>query len=100
MKMPGRKTQEGVYDCGWGTDTIRVVVAWERGVSIMSHQDYLTRRWFFKECGVGLGTIALHALLHDRAGAACGGGALNPGVNTPGSPVDPMEPRAPHFPAR
>src|SRR5258708_16893065 len=23
----------------------------------------ITRRWFFKECGVGLGTVALHTLL-------------------------------------
>ena len=33
----------------------------------MTYHDYLTRRWFFKECGVGLGAIALHALLQDRA---------------------------------
>ncbi len=33
----------------------------------MNYHDYVTRRWFFKECGVGLGTIALHSLLHDRA---------------------------------
>ncbi len=30
----------------------------------------ITRRWFFKECGVGLGTIALHSLLQDTATAA------------------------------
>src|SRR5436305_442317 len=54
----------------------------------MNYHDYLTRRWFFKECGVGLGTIALHALLHDRAGAG------------PDVPTDAMAPRRPHFPAR
>ena len=53
--------------------------------------NFLARRWFFKECGVGLGTIALHALLHDR-GAAFPGGAERP--------ADPMMPRQPHFPAR
>jgi Protein of unknown function (DUF1501) len=30
----------------------------------------ITRRWFFKECGVGLGTIALHSLLQDTAAAS------------------------------
>jgi Protein of unknown function (DUF1501) len=30
----------------------------------------ITRRWFFKECGVGLGTIALHSLLQNTATAA------------------------------
>ncbi len=52
----------------------------------MNPHDYLTRRWFFKECGVGLGSIALHALLHDRAGAD--------------APADPLAPRRPHFPAK
>ena len=58
----------------------------------MNYHDYLARRWFFKECGVGLGTIALHALLHDRAGAASHG-------NAPAAAADPMAPRRPHFPA-
>ena len=30
----------------------------------------ITRRWFFKECGVGLGTIALHSLLQESSSAA------------------------------
>ena len=38
----------------------------------MTYHDYVTRRWFLKECGVGLGTIALHALLQDRAALAQG----------------------------
>jgi len=59
----------------------------------MTSHDYLTRRWFFEECGVGLGAIALHSLLQDRAVAA-------PGANAAGSPVDPMAPRQPHFPAK
>jgi hypothetical protein len=53
----------------------------------MTYHDHLTRRWFFKECGVGLGAIALHSLLQDQAVAA------------PTS-VDPMAPRQPHFPAK
>jgi hypothetical protein len=55
--------------------------------------EYLTRRWFLKQCGVGLGTIALHALLQDRAGAT-------PVADAPGSSADPMAPRRPHFPPK
>jgi hypothetical protein len=51
----------------------------------MNYHDYLTRRWFFKQCGVGLGTIALHTLLQDRVKA------------TPDGNADPMAPRRPHF---
>src|SRR3954469_5569668 len=44
----------------------------------------LTRRWFFQECGVGLGALALRSLLGDRpAGAA--------------EVANPLAPRAPHF---
>jgi uncharacterized protein (DUF1501 family) len=42
---------------------------------------FLRRRWFFKECGVGLGSIALGQLL---------GQAAAPGNN-------PLAPRVPHF---
>ena len=45
----------------------------------------LTRRWFFRECGVGLGTIALGQLLSSSSPAA--------------SP-DPLAPKAPHFAPR
>ena len=31
---------------------------------------FLSRRWFFRECGLGLGSIALASLLNDRALAA------------------------------
>ncbi len=53
----------------------------------------VTRRWFFKECGVGLGTIALHALLQDRAVRA---DDTSPSVTA----ADPLAPRRPHFPAK
>src|SRR5690242_149403 len=52
--------------------------------------DHLTRRWFLKDCAVGLGTIALHALLHDHTVAA-------PGTSPATSPADPLAPRQPHF---
>ena len=45
---------------------------------------HITRRWFFRECGVGLGTIALHSMLKDHAVAAP-------------SFADPMAPKQPHF---
>src|SRR5262249_40950842 len=48
--------------------------------------DPLTRRWFLKDCAVGLGTIALHALLQDHALGA-----------PASSPADPLAPRQPHF---
>jgi hypothetical protein len=47
----------------------------------------ITRRWFFRECGVGLGAIALHSLLQDYAVAGP-------------TAADPMAPKQPHFPAR
>jgi len=51
----------------------------------------LTRRHFFRDCGVGLGKIALAALLTDRlrGRAAAGTGAANP-----------LAPKPPHFSAR
>jgi hypothetical protein len=46
-----------------------------------------TRRQFFRDCGTGLGTIALASLLNEDLFAS------------PGSP-DPLAPKKPHFPAR
>src|SRR3989442_2460256 len=48
---------------------------------------HITRRWFFEQCGVGLGAIALGALFRENGWAA--NAALNP-----------LEPRQPHFTAR
>src|SRR5438552_1661308 len=46
----------------------------------------ITRRWFFRQCGVGLGSIALASLMENTA----------PGASAPkGS--NPLAPRAPHF---
>ena len=44
---------------------------------------YLTRRWFFRECGVGLGSIALGSLLAREARAA-----------------SPLDPKMPHHAAK
>src|SRR5437773_4027300 len=47
----------------------------------------VTRRWFFRQCGVGLGSIALASLLEaDKVF-----GAAAPKV------TDPLAPRQPHF---
>jgi hypothetical protein len=47
----------------------------------------VTRRWFFQQCGVGLGAIALGALFRENGWAA--NAALNP-----------LAPRQPHFTAK
>jgi Protein of unknown function (DUF1501) len=54
------------------------------------HPVAVSRRWFLKQCGVGLGAIALHNLLGDHASAAQSGATLN----------NPLAPKQPHFPAK
>src|SRR5580700_5450897 len=46
--------------------------------------NHISRRWFFEQCGVGLGAIALKTLLAESAQAA----------------TDPLAPKQPHFPAK
>ncbi|MDB6040419.1 MAG: hypothetical protein JWM99_4260 [Verrucomicrobiales bacterium] len=55
------------------------------------HQDprSISRRWFFKECGVGLGAIALRSLLMDSGVAAA-----------PAALANPLAPKQPHFSAK
>ncbi|HEY3897060.1 MAG TPA: DUF1501 domain-containing protein [Chthoniobacter sp.] len=55
------------------------------------YQRERTRRWFFKQCGVGLGSIALASLLEDT---------LAPQAHAAAAPTRPMTPKAPHFPAK
>src|ERR1051326_9097463 len=55
-----------------------------------AYRQQLTRRWFFKECGVGLGAIALGSLLGENRLSAAGKVA---GVN-------PLAPKKPHFPPK
>jgi hypothetical protein len=47
----------------------------------------VTRRWFFRECGVGLGAIALGQLL----------GPTHVAATTPPRQSDPLAPRSPHY---
>jgi hypothetical protein len=58
---------------------------------VREYQRDRTRRWFFKECGVGLGSIALASLLNEE---------LAPGASGAMSTTGAMAPRKPHFPAR
>jgi hypothetical protein len=53
----------------------------------LSRQD-ITRRWFFKQCGVGLGSIALGNLLQASGWAS------------PAALANPLAPKQPHFPAK
>lgn len=53
------------------------------------YQRFVTRRWFFKQCGVGLGAIALHDLL----GKGPAADAASPAGN-------PLAPKLPHFAAK
>ena len=48
----------------------------------------ISRRWFFRQCGVGLGSIALGSLMGSQAFGAS---------KTVGAVKNPMSPRAPHF---
>jgi uncharacterized protein (DUF1501 family) len=50
-----------------------------------------TRRWFFKQCGVGLGSIALASLLKERGFAAPQAATRDPHSNNP------LAPKPPHF---
>ncbi len=50
----------------------------------------ITRRWFFKECGVGLGAIALNSLLAQSLF----------GKSSKASIANPLAPRVAHFPAK
>ncbi len=49
----------------------------------------ITRRWFFRDCGVGLGSVALASLL----------GVPTSHAAQP-APTRPLAPRLPHFPAK
>src|SRR5438067_11777245 len=54
------------------------------------YRKHITRRWFFKECGVGLGAIALGSLLSE--------GKLSAANKISGT--NPLAPRQPHFAAK
>jgi uncharacterized protein (DUF1501 family) len=49
---------------------------------------FITRRWFFQQCGVGLGTVALGSLFRESGWAS------------PLALANPLAPKQPHFPAK
>ena len=53
----------------------------------LSTRQQITRRWFFEQCGVGLGTMALADLLAETSLAS-------------NDPADPLAPRKPPLPRR
>lgn len=54
-----------------------------------AHAQAVTRRWFLRDCGVGLGAIAAGSLLSSDLPQAIGAESTNP-----------LAPRQPHFPAK
>src|SRR5438128_708459 len=52
------------------------------------HPKVVTRRWFFEQCGVGLGAIALGQLFRQNGWAA------------PAALANPLAPKQPHFPPK
>ncbi|MFM8470220.1 MAG: DUF1501 domain-containing protein, partial [Limisphaerales bacterium] len=53
---------------------------------LLDHQRSLARRWFLRDCGVGLGSIALASLLGAREAQAATAFS-----------TDPPAPKQPHF---
>jgi hypothetical protein len=51
------------------------------------HARYLTRRWFFQECGVGMASLAALDLMRGQSSAAA-------------APVSPLAVKKPHYPAK
>ena len=58
-----------------------------------SHMLPLSRREMLARCGTGIGTIALAGVMADDAGAP-------PVAHAPGTAIDPLAPKPPHFPAK
>ena len=54
------------------------------------YKKYITRRWFFRDCGVGLGSIALASLLGAHKAEGASKSAL----------LNPLAPRKPHHQAK
>ncbi|MHA3774668.1 DUF1501 domain-containing protein [Verrucomicrobiota bacterium sgz303538] len=51
-------------------------------------QKQITRRWFFKDCGIGLGSVALASMLK---------GYLAPEAHAAAALANPLAPKQPHF---
>ncbi|MGH9840964.1 MAG: DUF1501 domain-containing protein, partial [Blastocatellia bacterium] len=74
----------------------------------MNYQDQIklegrklvTRRHFFKDCGVGLGSMALASLLNREALANPQSAIRNPQSNNPQSAIRNPQSKQPHFAAK
>jgi hypothetical protein len=53
----------------------------------------ITRRWFFRECGVGMGGVALASLMRHNTSF----GAAASAAASPAQPINPLAPRNPHY---
>ncbi|MCC9602366.1 DUF1501 domain-containing protein [Stieleria sp. JC731] len=63
----------------------------------------VSRRWFMRDCGVGLGAIAAAQLMADERATAGQPAVARPAATLPdnsNSPSDPLDVRQPHFPAK
>ena len=73
---------------------------------LAEYRQSVTRRWFFQQCGVGLGSIALASLLGKDAAAAGANAGITgsatgaAGTSSAAASADPLAPKRPHFPAR
>ncbi|HTH50017.1 MAG TPA: DUF1501 domain-containing protein, partial [Candidatus Limnocylindria bacterium] len=62
----------------------------------LERKRFLSRRWFFRDCGLGLGSLALASLLSEKAAAA-----TKPMVARPlAGPPNPLAPKQGHFPGK
>ena len=64
----------------------------------LERKRFLSRRWFFRDCGVGLGSIALASLLGDGSALAASTPAATPAPRPMGT--NPLAPKNPHFKGR
>ena len=60
----------------------------------------VTRRWFFKECGVGLGGIALASMLGARGSTPAEAGVPSATAPAGAAPRNPLAPRQAHYAPR
>src|SRR5438552_937947 len=97
MRSPGATgTPTGIMSWGprrWHPNTQRNAMSSEQALprQLTDELDLArTRRQFFRDCAVGLGSLALASLLRRDAPAAEG----------PRRAAGPLAPRQPHFPAR
>src|SRR5215510_1900211 len=62
---------------------LRWIMKYNEEIKIETNK-LLTRRWFFKECGIGLGSLALASLLNGKSSAQS-------------AIANPLAPKQPHF---